>query len=163
VSAPTRRRSTGKRSPKAAAKPPRDEQAADDAIAQAEAAIAELGQMPEDVSPIGPNGEIRPVVIGKKGKKGPELVHIFTLDEVEYSVPKKIGVARTIAFQEDLRKVGREAAVWRLMKNMLGQKALDALASSPDTDEEDVAKVMTIVATLAFGSMKQLQEATDPS
>lgn len=130
-------------------------------IADAEEAIRQLGEM-ED-SPIGPDGEIRPVVIGKKGKKGPERVHIFTLDDEDYFIPKVISPALMIKFQRDLRRTDRESAVWGLVETLLGKEAIDALAESPDTSPEDLAAVFTIVATQAFGSLKKLQATSDPS
>lgn len=117
----------------------------------------------DDDSPFGPDGEIRPVQIGKRGRKGEEQVHIFTLDDVKFFVPKRPGPAVTMKFQRNLRRMPKQAAVYEALLDMLGQRALDALADSPDTEPEDVADVILIVSRLLFDALKPIEEASDPS
>lgn len=133
---------------------------------QDEAGLFAGDQPDEDTaqhSPIGPDGEIRPVQIGKRGRAGQKMVTIFTLDGRDYRVPERLGPAAIIKFQKDLRKRGRDHALWELMLTLLGQEALDRLAESPDVSVEDVADVFAIVAHIAFGSLEKLREASDPS
>lgn len=124
-------------------------------------ASAELG----DDSPIGPDGEIRPVVLGKKGKSGPKTQHVFTADGVDYFIPKHPSPAIMIKFLQEARdkRIGVDLAVVNAQLTLLGQDALDALAGSRDADEEDVAKVFEIVAYTLFGAIKKWRQAAAPS
>jgi len=157
-----RKRAPAKKTTRAAAAP----LAARVDDAELERLQAEVDEaLAHDDSPVGPDGEIRPVVVGKKGKSGPEMVHIFTIADVDYFIPKHPSPAVMIKFMREARdrRVGRDAAVQNAMITLLGSEALDALAESPDTDEEDVAKVFTIVAHILFGSLKRMRAASDPS
>jgi hypothetical protein len=126
--------------------------------------IAELQkQLESDEGPIGPGGEIRPVKIGKKGKKGPELVTIFEINGVEHKIPKNPTIAVLIQFLRDARVIGRDQAIENLLTSVLGERNLAALASSPEVDAEDVAAVFTIVSHIAFGALANFRKAADPS
>lgn len=147
-----------KRAPKKAAPKPPEE------MSQAEF-DAELARLGGDEGPIGEDGSIRPVQIGKRGRTPNRLVTIFTLDDVEYQIPEKPSPAVLIKFMREARnrKVGVAAATENLLVTLLGQDGLDALAESPEVTEEDVADVFAIVAHIAFGAVKKLQGAADPS
>lgn len=120
-------------------------------------------QLESDEGPIGPGGEIRPVEIGKKGKKGPELVHIFTINGTRHFIPKNPTIAVLIQFLRDARTIGRDQAIENLLTSVLGERNLAALASSQEVDEEDVAAVFTIVSHIAFGALAKFRKAADPS
>lgn len=130
-------------------------------ILDGESALAELGAI--DDSPIGPDGEIRPVEIGKTGLAGREMQHIFSIGDEKFFIPKVIPPAKLLAFQLDLAKFDRDTAVGRLMTNIMGEKAIHALAASDEVSEDDMARVFLIVGTVAFGALKKLREAQDPS
>lgn len=167
------KKSTTKRSPKAT-------KLADRAVPQSEDGqlseeeLAALARMePSDDGPIGLNGEVRPVQVGKRGRPGTEQVHIFTLDEVDYFIPKEPNSALLMAYMLDVRKGGNgkkaRAAATRiatenLLLALLGEDTLRALGSSPDTTDEDIADVFAIAAHVAFGAMGKLEKkALDPS
>jgi hypothetical protein len=117
-------------------------------------------ELATDDGPIGEDGSIRPVKIGKRGRKAPEMVTIFEIDGTEYQIPAKPSPAILIKFMREARskKIGRNQAVENLLMTLLGQDALDALAESPDVTEEDVADVFTIVGHIGFGAFQKLQE-----
>ena len=123
------------------------------------------GQFRSDEGPIDSEGNIRPVEVGRAGKAGPELVHVFTLENVEYRVPKNPSPAIMLRFMRDLRdrRVGQDAAVERAMMAILGKNALDALAESDETTEDDVADVFTIMGHILFGALKRWRAMANPS
>lgn len=131
--------------------------------AEFDAEIARLSEPGE--SPIGEDGSIRPVQIGKRGRTPNRLVTIFTIDDVEYQIPEKPSPAVLIRFMREARnrKIGVTAATENLLVTLLGQDGLDALAESPEVTEQDVADVFAIVSHVAFGAVKRLQAAADPS
>lgn len=128
-----------------------------------EAQLAELTREMERVAPVDEDGNVRPVQIGQRGRVPNEMVTIFVLDGVEYQIPSRPSAAVLIKFQRSLRKRGQDQAVWDLLLDLLGQDALDALAESPEVTAEDVGDVFAIVAHIAFGAVKKLREAADPS
>lgn len=135
-------------------------------VAEPETTGADLEALAKELDerdgPIGEGGEIRPVQIGKRGRKAPEMVTIFEIDGTEYKIPAKPSPAVLIRFMREARnkKVGRNQAVENLLVTLLGQDALDALAESPDVTEEDVADVFTIVGHIGFGAFAKLQDAS---
>lgn len=149
MSAPTKPRKT--RSPKAAPSPEPD----------VEALRAEL----DAAAPVGEDGSIQPVQIGKRGRAGQEMVTIFTLDGEDYSIPKNPNPALTLRFMRQARdpKIGAATATGNLMLSLLGQEALDALADSPETSEEDVADVFAIVTRVAFDSITRISQKDGPA
>lgn len=124
--------------------------------------LSTLADEPAHEGPIGEDGEIRPVKIGKRGRKAPEMVTIFEIDDVEYQIPAKPSPAVLIKFMREARskKIGRAQAAENLLVTLLGQDALDALAESQDVTEEDVADVFTIVGHIGFGAFQKLQAAS---
>lgn len=118
---------------------------------------------PAALADLDADGPIEPVRIGKRGRTPNPMVDLFELDGRMYRIPSKPSPALILRFQRDLRKQGRDEAVANLLTTLLGQEALDALAESPEVQEEDVADVFGIVARVAFGGIKRLQEASDPS
>lgn len=106
--------------------------------------------------PIAEDGSIRPVKMGKTAR---EMVDVFELDGKMYRVPKRINPMLTMRWQREARTVGQYAATENLLLTLLGQDAVDALAESPEVDEEDIAKVFAIVGHLAFGTAQKVQEA----
>lgn len=113
--------------------------------------------------PFGPDGEIRPIEIGKRGRSGIEQVHIFTLDDVKYFVPRRPGPAVTLKFQRNLRRMSKDAAVMETLLDLLGENALDKLATSPEVQPEDFADVILVVSRILFDALQPIQEASDPS
>lgn len=149
-----------KRAPRRAAAPKPVE---DMSQADFDAEIARLSEPGE--SPIGEDGSIRPVRIGKRGRTPNEMVTIFTLDDVDYQIPAKPSPMVLIRFMREARnrKIGVAGATENLLIGLLGQDAVDALAGSPEVTEQDVADVFAIVSHIAFGAVKKLQAAADPS
>lgn len=135
----------------------------DEDIAKLEAQVDESFQF--DDSPIGPDGEIRPVEIGRAGKAGPEMVHIFSIGGEKFFVPKTPSPAIMLRFMREARdkRVGRDVAVERALISMLGKQGLDALAESEETTDDDVANVFIIVGHILFGAIKRWRAAADPS
>lgn len=130
----------------------------------APAALAELDGPAQD-GPIGEDGEIRPIQIGKRGRRAPEMVTIFTIDDVEYQIPKEPSPGLLLKFMREARSrsVGQDVATMNLLTAMIGDEAVEALSESPDVTIEDIADVMAVVSHVAFGSIKNLRQAADPS
>lgn len=125
------------------------------------------------------DGNIIPVEIGKKGRTPNPVIHVFTLDGVKYGMPSKPNPAVMLKFQREWRRSARlpqtgtragmkinpraeaqNAATMDLLLDMLGEDAIDALATSPDVGEEEMAAVFARVTKIGFGGFSQAVEAT---
>lgn len=125
------------------------------------------------------DGNIRPVEIGKKGRTPNPVIHVFTLDGVKYGMPGRPNPAIMLKFQREWRKASRlpqngtragmkinpraeaqNAATMDLLLDMLGEEAIDALATSPEVGEEEMAAVFARVTKIGFGGLAQAVEAT---
>lgn len=158
-----RKRAPRKTATPASAKPPVVEgMSAEELAAEAERMQAELES---DGGPVGPNGEIRPIQIGKRGRTPNQLVDLFELDGVMYQIPEHPSPMLIFRFMREARdkKIGRDVAVENLFVALLGKDALDALSESPEVTAEDIADVFTVIAHVAFGALKKIKAAADPS
>jgi hypothetical protein len=121
--------------------------------AEAEAALDEIVETDDD-------GRIKPVEIGKRGRTPNQLVHLFTLDGRKFYVPEKPSPMVTLRFLRTMRTEGQAAAVEELLLKTLGQEAVDALAASPDVEDEDMAAIFGAITKIVFGNLSKQQEAT---
>lgn len=100
------------------------------------------------------NGDPIPVVVGQSGKKGAAQSHLFTVDGVDYFVPKPLPRLPLVAFLRSMRDarsdLEKDAAVMDLCFSTVGRAGVRALAESDETNEEDVARVFGIVQVLAM-------------
>lgn len=125
----------------------------------------EIKDLPD--SPIGPDGEIRPIEIGKDGKAGDDLAHLFTLAGEKFYIRKTAPVPIMLRFIRECRPpelggLGRDIAVERAMLSMLGKRSLDALCESSDTSDENFAHVFIVVGHILFTSIKEWRAAVNP-
>jgi hypothetical protein len=156
VSAPTRPK-------KAAAKRPKASPASPGPLVTEEDVTAALAAV--ENSPIGEDGTIRPVRIGKSGRTPNQMVDLFELDGRMYQIPEKGKPAATLQFLRDLRDTSvpaamrQDAAVENFLIRLIGHDAWQALGDSPDTTEEDIALVLLIVQKIAFGAVRRMREA----
>ena len=123
---------------------------------------SELARLATDDSVIAADGSIRPVEIGKRGRKGADQVHIFTLEGTKFYIP---AVPNRLVLSNYLRKMraartqgAADEATLDLLMKLLGRDAVEQLESSPEVAEEDVADVLTAVTKVAFGAIATLTE-----
>lgn len=160
---PRKRAAAGKKGPT----PPRVrdlgdvEKFTDEDMARLEAEID--AEIKTESGPIGQDGEIRPVEIGKAGRPGDDMEHIFTLDGEKYYVPKRPPVRIMLRFMREIRdkRVGRDEAVENAMLAMLGKHKLDLLCESDEVTDDNFADVMTIVGYILFTAIRRFRERTD--
>lgn len=115
----------------------------------------------DDGGVIASDGSIRPVEIGKRGRVGVDQVHIFTLDGVRYSIPKKPNRALLLRFWSEAqnKKKGVNIATQNALIALLGEDAMRELATSPLTTDDDVADVFTAASAVFFGAINEMSQA----
>lgn len=159
MSAPTKKTAV-KRSPRAAAKPaPVEPQLTDEDLAA-------LAGGQDDVELAA--GEIRPVIIGKRGRRGEaavEMVTLFELDDVPYQIPRNPSAALVLSWLLDVQELGRDLAAQRMGIELLGEGPLRALAASPEVQPEDLFDIFENIGTVFFSSenYRKVMAAPDPS
>ncbi|TFV90387.1 hypothetical protein [Blastococcus sp. CT_GayMR16] len=149
-----------KRSPRAA----KPTAGASTAISEEEfAALREdLGE--QELAP----GEIRPVIIGKRGRRGDvpvAMVTLFELDDVPYQIPRNPSAALVLSWLLDAQKAGTANANFKMGVELLGEEPLNALKASPEVEPEDLADIFSNIGTVFFSSenYQKVMAAPDPS
>jgi hypothetical protein len=69
----------------------------------------------------------------------------FYLDEVEYTIPKRLAPSLTLRFMDQVAERGEAAAIGWVMRELLGDDAMDALEESDSITDEQMAKLMGYV------------------
>lgn len=91
-----------------------------------------------------------PLVIKSSGVAA-ERVTLFTIDDVEYTVPKKPGANVTLKFLNEMRKSGNEMfAALGLLESMLGEVKYNELLDYDELDDETLGKILEQVVKLAM-------------
>lgn len=96
-----------------------------------------------------------PVRISSGNVVDEEREPLFFIDDVEFTIPKTIRPNITIAYLRDAAKDGQEVALGKAMEEVLGPKAMDALAESDSVTEDDMRAIMDIVERKLQGQMKR--------
>lgn len=95
-----------------------------------------------------------PIVVKSSGKARDRVV-LFTIDDVEFSVPAKPGPNITLKFLNELRKSGNEMfAALVLLESMLGAEKYEALLDYEELDETLLNDILDQVVTLAMGRVE---------
>lgn len=155
---------------RAAAKKPATAKVADTYVGPAEAEelsdqdLAALADEPADPEP----GEVQPVIIGKRGRRGNapvQMVTIFEVDDVPYQIPRNPSAALVLSWLFDTQKVGRPQANVNMALELLGEAPFSALKRSPDTEPEDLNGIFENIGIVFFASenYRKIMAAPDPS
>lgn len=157
MAAPTKKAPAKKPTAKAPAKPATPTEPSDEELAA-------LAEEPAELEP----GEIRPVIIGKRGRRGDapvEMVTIFEVDDVPYQIPRNPSAALVLSWLFDAQKVGRKQANVNMALELLGEAPFAALKRSPDTEPEDLNLIFYNIGVVFFASenYRMIMEAPDPS
>jgi hypothetical protein len=160
MSAPTKKAAV-KRSPRAAKPTPK---VAEPALTEEDLEALTGDQADDELA----EGEIRPVIIGKRGRRGDapvEMVTLFELDDVPYQIPRNPSAALVLSWMLDVRKVGLGSANEAVGVTLLGEVPLRALAASPEVEPEDLQQIFQNIGTVFFTSenYKKIMGAPDPS
>lgn len=97
----------------------------------------------------------KPMAFKSSGTKV-DRVTLFTIDDKEYTVPKKPRMNTTIKFLDEMRKTGNEMfAALRLLEDMLGSEAYNELLEWDDMTDELLGKIIEQCVSLATGAVEE--------
>lgn len=101
-----------------------------------------------------------PIVIKSSGKAA-ERVVLFTIDDEEFSVPKRPGVNVTLKFLNEMRKSNNEMfAALGLLEAMLGSEKYNQLLDYEELEDEVLGKILEQVVRIA---MERVEETSGKS
>lgn len=81
----------------------------------------------------------------KDAAKDIETIDLFELDDVVYSVPAEVSAGVSLAYLEKQAEEGPDAAIFFIMKKLLGDEAFDALKNHPNLKKDELEAVMSAV------------------
>lgn len=94
----------------------------------------------------------QPVVLGANKSGSEERIHIFTIDDVEYTMPAKVRPTVGLKYMRDLQRgVDAQVANANLLEAVLGTETYEALVDYDDLTEEEFNSIMEIVQLKALG------------
>ncbi|WP_328932623.1 MULTISPECIES: hypothetical protein [unclassified Streptomyces] len=96
----------------------------------------------------------KPVRLGENKKTDTERIHLFTLNDVEYSIPGELGTNIYLRYMWDKRS-GSEYAEMDLLIAVLGEEAYQALMNYQDLTKEEWNQITGIIRDFAAGTMEE--------
>lgn len=81
-----------------------------------------------------------------------EMVDLFSIDDVVYSIPAKPRVNLALQYLTDARKFGEHMAQMMLLEKLLGEKGFKALSEYEDLTPEQLAQVGETASKLTLGN-----------
>lgn len=85
-----------------------------------------------------------------------EQIELFTLEGVTYTMPKQLDAKSILAFMQEVRNVGVEAASVGLLIELIGQTAYRKLRDYPGLQLRDLKAIFDTVGKAAMGAMEEV-------
>lgn len=96
-----------------------------------------------------------PMIVKSSGK-AQERVVLFTIDDEEFTVPKKPGVNITLKFINEMRKSNNEMfAALGLLEAMLGTAKYNQLLDYDELEDDLLSKILEQVVKLAMDRVEE--------
>lgn len=80
---------------------------------------------------------------------------LFYIDEVEYTIPKRIRPNIVMAYLQDTYDKGQEFALAAAMREVIGADGMEALAESESVTEKQMQQIMDIIEKKLMAQMKR--------
>lgn len=92
-----------------------------------------------------------------------ELVELFQIDDVVYTVPAKPKVNVSLQLLRDSRRHGPEMAQLMLLEKLLGIEAYDALCDYEALTTENLKEISQAAAKLTLGALEDSSGNSEPA
>ena len=110
---------------------------------------------PQDPAPTGGGAPgFEPLRLSSKSTEPDDLVELFEVDDVMYSVPRKPRANIALQYLDAVERLGPEAANLSLLRAMLGPDGYRALSTCESLTSEHLEWVLQTVHGLAMGTME---------
>jgi hypothetical protein len=84
-----------------------------------------------------------------------DRVVLFSINGIDYHIPKRPGPNVALRYLRDTRRHGREYALAGMMEAMVGRAGMDALADYEDLTDEELDSVMQAVHRHVLGPLER--------
>lgn len=93
---------------------------------------------------------------GRMESPGPseERVEIFKLNGESYTIPRKPKVNIALRYLREVRTLGQELAVGKLLEDMLGIEGYNALMEYEELTAEQLQQVILVTTRIVMGSLE---------
>lgn len=91
----------------------------------------------------------------KAAKEAAERIPIFSIDEVEYTIPKVVDGAAVLRYLDAAAERGFEAAVADLLRELVGDEGYEALVSFEGLKPDELAQVFDDVERYALSQVEK--------
>lgn len=95
-------------------------------------------------------GDFEPLRLSSKAP-AEERVVAFSIDDVDYTIPKFVSRSFAIKVQRRVREIGFENALFEGMEEFYGTAAMDALENCPSLTEDDWDGIQKIFVRAVYG------------
>ncbi|WUH94561.1 hypothetical protein OG900_33395 [Streptomyces sp. NBC_00433] len=99
--------------------------------------------------------EYEPVRLTSKPEVEEERVVLFYVDDVEYSIPKKIGRNYGLRYLRTARRQGEALASQELLEVLIGEDGYQALMDCDGLEDEDLDRIMEQLRDGALGAVEE--------
>jgi hypothetical protein len=99
----------------------------------------------------------RPIDFDKRSNEVPvdeERIPIFTINGVDYSIPRRPQMGLGLKFSRDRRSYGSDVAVVNLLTSMIGEEGFEALINYDGMTVEDLETITEICSRAAMGKLE---------
>ncbi len=86
----------------------------------------------------------------------PERIELFTLEGKTYTMPKKLSANKLLAFMQEMRANGQEAAAVGLLIDCIGMAGYQKLRAYPGLQFADLKAIFDAVSLAAMGAMEEM-------
>jgi hypothetical protein len=83
-----------------------------------------------------------------------EMVDLFSIDDVTYQMPKRVGANIALGYMKLVRTHGQEAAIGWALEKVLGEDAYTALMNCDEVTAEDLETIMKVVHDNVMGAVE---------
>lgn len=108
-------------------------------------------ETPNPVHPELPEAKEAPNFDNRAPAADVEMVHIFTLNEKEYFIPKKPRINIGLKYLHAVKTKGQNEAGMDMLSDLLGEENYLALIGYDELTENDLMTVMAIASDAVFG------------
>ncbi|MFB7111725.1 hypothetical protein [Streptomyces sp. NPDC056291] len=95
-----------------------------------------------------------PIQLSSKATVEGERILLFAIDDVEYTVPKKIPRSLSLRIMRTARLQGELAASQELMEVVMGEDAYVALMNCDSVTDEQLDQISQFIQDLALGGVE---------
>lgn len=104
-------------------------------------------------APVQDDLDFEPIRIDSSKVPEIEMVHLFSIDDTDYYMPKRVRPAIAMKFLQEAAEIGVEVAMARAIRTVLGPDTMTALATCDAVTEKQLTQIMDIIENKIYGTI----------